>query len=456
VQIALAVFFALSSSDRAEADEDLAELRHQLEELRQEYEGRLQALEARLEAAEATARQAKSRAVKAERAVAETAPVPAAPAPSRAGRAFNPAISLILQGRYAAFPGDEGQRELPGLLIGEETGIGPDGFSVGESELDLSANIDDKLYGFFDVAFDQVDGESEVEIEEAYIQTLALPMGFNLKGGMFLSAIGYQNSLHSHAWDFVDAPLAYEGFLGPHFLDPGIQLTWLAPTDLFLELGGEMFRGDSFPAAGAAHDGRGAASVFAKVGGDVGVSNSWKAGVGYLMADPRDRETHQNDGSVLSFTGDSDLLVTDFLWKWASDGNFRDRYFILQTEYLYRHEEGELVLLDLPEVIPGRYRGHQHGFYTQGVFQFIPRWRLGLRYGRLFSDNRVSGGLSPTLVGEDDASPWRVSAMLDFSNSEFSRFRLQYNREGGRGFDDRDFVFLQYIGSLGSHGAHRY
>jgi hypothetical protein len=46
--------------------------------------------------------------------------------------------------------------------------------------------------------------------------------------------------------------------------------------------------------------------------------------------------------------------------------------------------------------------------------------------------------------------------MLDFSNSEFSRFRLQYNREAGRGFDDRDFVFLQYIGSLGSHGAHRY
>jgi hypothetical protein len=122
--------------------------------------------------------------------------------------------------------------------------------------------------------------------------------------------------------------------------------------------------------------------VFAKVGGDVGVSNSWKAGVGYLMADPRDRGTDQDDGSVLSFSGDSDLLVTDFVWKWAPDGNFRDRHLIFQTEYLYRHEEGELVLIDLPELVPGRYRGHQHGFYAQGVAQFIPRWRLGLRRER--------------------------------------------------------------------------
>ncbi len=173
-------------------------------------------------------------------------------------------------------------------------------------------------------------------------------------------------------------------------------------------------------------------------------------------ADPRNRETELGEGGVLSFSGDSDLLVADFVWKWAPDGNFRERNLVFQTEYLYRHEKGALALADAGGSSAGAYRGDQHGFYAQGVLQFIPRWRLGLRYGQLFSDNHVTGGFPPTPLDDDGTSPWRASAMLDFSNSEFSRFRLQYSREGGGGFDDRNLVFLQYIGSLGSHGAHAY
>jgi hypothetical protein len=46
--------------------------------------------------------------------------------------------------------------------------------------------------------------------------------------------------------------------------------------------------------------------------------------------------------------------------------------------------------------------------------------------------------------------------MLDWTNSEFSRIRLQYNRaELARGQDDDQFM-LQYIMSIGAHGAHKY
>jgi len=46
--------------------------------------------------------------------------------------------------------------------------------------------------------------------------------------------------------------------------------------------------------------------------------------------------------------------------------------------------------------------------------------------------------------------------MLDYSPSEFSRWRLQLARDNSRqGLPDTQF-FVQYIMSLGAHGAHSY
>ncbi len=117
---------------------------------------------------------------------------------------------------------------------------------------------------------------------------------------------------------------------------------------------------------------------------------------------------------------------------------------------MYRHEDGTLR----SNGAVGKYHGDQNGFYAQGVYQFMPRWRVGLRYGQLFSNNRVRG-LPPNILGRDFSSPRRISAMLDFSNSEFSRLRLQYSHESG-GLGDDSLIFLQYIISIGSHGAHAF
>jgi hypothetical protein len=46
--------------------------------------------------------------------------------------------------------------------------------------------------------------------------------------------------------------------------------------------------------------------------------------------------------------------------------------------------------------------------------------------------------------------------MLDFSPSEFSRLRLQLARSRTQPDTTDNQVFLQYILSLGAHGAHRY
>ncbi|MDH3520702.1 MAG: hypothetical protein OEM49_09630 [Myxococcales bacterium] len=422
--------------------------------MQRDYEMRMHKLEERVQAAEQRAEQAAAQTADG----VETAPAAdaqsedatlmqrASDAWAGVSRAFNPSISAILQGRLAYLQGGEGERWLSGFPLGGMTDRGHEGISLGESEVVFSANVDDKLYGFLDVSFDQ----DEIGVEEAYFSTLSLPFGLGLKGGQFLSAIGYHNDRHPHTWDFVDAPLVYEAMLDTSLSDAGVQLSWVAPTDLYFEIGGEALRGDAFPAAGAANRGFGSGTVFAKLAGDVGESSSWKAGLSYLRADSNGRESEAPDASPVFFDGSTDLVIADLVWKWAPLGNFHERNFTFQTEYMHRQDRGDVTA----GAGPGRYRSGQDGFYAQGVYQFMPRWRVGLRYGQLWGDYDLEG-LAPGVLAGDGSSPRRVSTMLDFSNSEFSRFRLQYSFESG-GLGDDSLVYLQYILSIGSHGAHAF
>ncbi len=279
-ELAVAIALAISSSPMMSlAKDDLSTVRQQLETMKQEYEQRIQALEKRLEDAEDAAQSAQTTAKRAEEAAYDVAPS----GQSSSANAFNPAISLILDGRFAHFSNGANYK-IPGFQLGGEAGLGKSGLSLGHSELAISANIDDKFYGNLTIALHDHDGETKVELEEAYFETLALGNGFTVKAGRFLSAVGYLNEHHEHAWDFADAPLIYRGLFGNQIRDDGIQVNWIAPTDLFIQTGAELFRGDAFPAGGGAHDGVGAYSLFANLGGDIGVSHSWQVGFSQLYS----------------------------------------------------------------------------------------------------------------------------------------------------------------------------
>ena len=81
--------------------------------------------------------------------------------------------------------------------------------------------------------------------------------------------------------------------------------------------------------------------------------------------------------------------LVDFVWKWAPNGNSGQRNFKLQGEY---------------------FSSEESGWYLQGVWQFLPQWRVGLRHD--------------TVEAAD-----RDSLMLDWSPSEYSRLRLQYTND---------------------------
>lgn len=374
---------------------------------------------------------------------------------------LNPAVSVILSGGYNALSRDPEDFHITGFARpeGAEVGPGTRGFSLAETELNISANIDHLFYGSLTAALTP---EHEVEVEEAYIQTLALPRGFTLKAGRYFSGLGYLNAQHTHVWDFVDAPLVYQAMFAGQYGDDGVQLKWIAPTDLFVELGAELNRGAGFPGSDRGENGVGAATLFAHVGGDVGVSNSWRAGVSMLSTSPREREfadTDLNDNEVLnSFDGDSRLWLADFVWKYAPNGNPVETNFKLQAEYMHRHEEGDLTYdadgaLGLTDT--AAYDAKQSGWYLQAVYQFMRGWRVGLRTDRL-DRGTIDYGANGGVLAQRDFNPSRNSVMLDWSPSEFSRIRLQYAQDKSREGVTDDQIFVQYLMSLGAHSGHRF
>ena len=389
------------------------------------------------------------------------------------GNEYNPAISLILDGRYTDL--DNSELELPGFQLGGEAELAESGFSTGHNELTMSANIDDKFYGSLTAPIVYRNNETTIELEEVFIETLGLGNGITIKAGKFFSGAGYLNSIHDHAHDFSDRPLVYDALFGGHLVDTGVQFRWVAPTTFYLSIGAEVTRGSEFPGGENADNNQGK-TFFAKTGGDVGQSASWQLGASYYTTefDLREAGSHHHGGDEEAadnelLAGEIDVSGVDFVYKWAPNGNAKVTNLKIQAEYFLRdeHAHAEFVerTVEGTDAAEADYSGEQTGFYVQAVYQFIPNWRIGARYDGLEADNAITNFtdngideeefLEESSLGSAADDPKRYSVMLDYSPSHFSRIRLQYSSLDN-GLETNDIITLQYIMSLGSHGAHTF
>jgi hypothetical protein len=447
---------ALVAPVTVRAADDVDALRAEIAALKAEYALRVTALEARIDQLETTA------------TVAPAAPVepppPAPSAPARVSSAFNPAITVILAGNYADLSQDPTDYNFAGFMpSGGEIGPGERSFNLGESEITFSASVDPYFSANLTVALSP---ENELGVEEAFFRTTSLPAGFSVKGGRFFSGFGYLNEIHAHAWDFIDQPLVYQAFMAGQYAEDGVQVKWLAPTDLFLEFGAETGNGNAFPGTRLERNGLNGVTLFAHTGGDLGDTIGWRAGLSWVDLDAEDRTYEDVDsfGSpvVNAFTGSSETWIADATLKWTPTGDSRRRALKLQAEYMERTEDGDLAFdVDGSNLLDG-YRSRQSGWYVQGVYQFMPRWRVGLRYDEMDSGStRIGLVRSGELLATDfplllPGSPSRVTTMVDWSPSEFSRLRAQYAWDDARDADTDQQFFVQYIYAIGAHGAHKF
>jgi hypothetical protein len=467
--LALGSSLAAVPAQAAQGTPDLQQIQEEIKQLKASYEARIQALEKRL--AEMQQNQAAAAAAPAVAVAPPPAPLPppepvAASAPAGGGiAAYNPSMSLILNGTFANLAHNPDNYKLQGFIPsgGDGVGPGPRGFSLGESELSLAANIDPTFSGHLTFS---LTGDDKVSVEEAVFERQSfLADGVSLKGGRFLSSWGYLNSQHAHAWDFVDAPLVYQAFFGGQSKTDGVQLRWLAPSDKFIELGLELGAGRGFPGSDTGRNSAGSTALFAHLGDDIGNDASYRLGLSYLRFNANDRpygDVNANGQAVTnSFTGDSSLWAVDGIYKWAPGGNNTRTNFKLQGEYFRRTENGSLAYDTTGANLSNGYNSVQSGWYLQAVYQFMPLWRVGMRYDRLDSGTPTLGRTAAFTLADlpllQAATPNRSTLMLDYSPSEFSRFRLQWanDQSNPAGGNDRQ-IFLQYIMSLGAHGAHAF
>jgi hypothetical protein len=453
-------------------------LKAELEALKSDYNNRVQALEQRIKALENAANAAPAAPAAAPPVAASAAAAapafpeaaPPAPLPAPAGKssnatAFNPAISMIITGNYNDLSLDPATYRIAGFMPPPEgEGPGDRSFNLGESELTVAANVDPYFFANVTAA---IQGDNSIDIEEAYFKTLALSHGFTLKGGRFFSGTGYLNEVHSHNWDFVDQPLVYQAFFAGQLAQDGVQLRWLAPTEYFIELGAEAGSGRSFPGTQRNSNALGSTALFAHAGGDVGDSTSWRAGVSWLQAHSGERAYQDTDQSGTpvtdAFSGTTRTWIVDGTLKWAPHGDPTHHQLKLQGEYMHRTEDGQLAFDVTGLNLADAYSSSQSGWYLQAVYEFIQRWRAGLRYDSMSSGTPsiglVSSGTLPATAFPAllPGSPRRTTVMVDWSLSEFSRLRAQYAWDEARAGRELDHqLFLQYIFAIGAHGAHKF
>ena len=364
------------------------------------------------------------------------------------GNEFNPSIGIILNGKYNNFSMKSAEPAVKGFVIGHEGERGREGLQLGESELNFSSNIDDKFYGSMTAAIVKEDGEDKVELEEAYLMTTPnfnFPDGMSLKAGKAFWTLGYLNEHHVHADDFANRPLPYRVYLNKSWNDEGAEITYTLPTDYYAEIGAGLFRGDDYPIKGGDGESVGAISAFARIGGDIDQDQNWRLGVYYVDGDNSGGRAG-NDGDN-TFKGDSTLYVTDFRYSLAPTGNIREQELTLQGEFFARNEDGTY-----DDVV---FNGTSYGWYVQSVYKFNSSWRGGMRYSQMETAGVPTGLIGTNMDGQGfDPTSWAI--MTDWTNSEFSRVRWQFNQdELASGSTDNQYT-VQYIISIGAHGAHKF
>ncbi|WP_182018746.1 hypothetical protein [Vibrio diabolicus] len=354
----------------------------------------------------------------------------------------NPQIGVIVDGYYQDGQRHNSERE--------------EGFGLGHTELNLSSNIDDKFHGALTAVLESHGDETELELEEAFIETLALPYGVNVRAGRFLSDFGYLNNQHMHTDSFVERPIAYRTFLGSHYYDDGVRANIVLPTDLYVKFGVEALSGNKMSSV---EDGSkvGVYTTTMKLGNDFSESSSWQFGLSYLRNENgkvKEFEDHdhgheeEHDHSHAAAVTGANLYGADFVWKWAPDGNYKYSNFTLSAEYM---------LLD--GVVDSKYKNDAESpdnlsaYYVSGVYRFNPSWSTGLRYGEAESYDGHAHGDHMHFTALNDKE---MDAMIAWDSSHFGTIRAQFTRIDNQDSETDNVFTLQYVMTFGAHGAHAF
>lgn len=394
----------------------------------QALEERIRALEAELQALKAAAQPATGAPSAAGAPQPAQAGAPVATVAAPAGAPGGPSGSLPVYGGASALA----KILNPDIgIIGNFVGAGGrnrinplPSLSLQESEVSLQAVVDPYARADFFLAI----GEEGIEVEEGYVTFPALPGGFSVKAGRMRAAFGRQNQWHNHSLPWVDRPLMTINLLGGRLTeadvgikDAGISVSRLipAPHNLFLEATAEVFRGDSGTLFAASRR------------NDVAVVGHLRSY--YDLTDQTNLEVGGSYGRGHNDFGSgfiTSLYGFDATLRWRPLRRSIYRSFVARTELTWSRRDDPLATQ------------RAFGYFGSLEYKLARRWFVGGRYdwserGRNAAEHDSSG-----------------SIVLSYWPSEFSIIRGQLRRTRFAERSTANEVLLQFLFTLGAHGAH--
>jgi hypothetical protein len=406
--------------------------------------------------------------------------VPVAQTPGQGGSLTGPLTQLAISMDLMFAVGGSSERDASLLqLQGGQHDPRKRGFTLQQAEIQMNGAVDPYFRGQFVLvtSLDPDEGETIVEVEEAWLLTQQLPANLQLKAGHYLTEFGRLNQVHPHAWDFQDQPVVMTRFFGADGLrSPGARLSWLAPTPTYLEffLGAQNANGEtlqSFLANDEVYEerpvgGRGLSEEAREMrsAGDL----LWH---GRIASATDFTPAHTLGGGVSALFGpnatgagaDTVIYGADFMYRWRPVDNRRGYpFFKLQGEVMARAFDAAEQLDESDPLAPVVVNGEtldDWGGYLYAVYGFDVGWAFGLRaeYASGSGGSYIGGGGFDRSQDPFRADRLRLSPMLSYQTSEFSRLRLQYNYDDSDHLDDQAHsVWLGFEILIGPHQPHSY
>ncbi|MBI4056282.1 MAG: hypothetical protein HY399_01900 [Elusimicrobia bacterium] len=303
------------------------------------------------------------------------------------------------------------------------------------AELNLGAPIDPFLKGWA-ILTGSPDG---VEVEEAALETTALPYNLKIRGGRLFAALGRLAHFHDHELPVIDRPRSLDTFLDGETQGDGVEASLLLPTPFYLnatvgafnKIGAENTRADNaVPRSLYEFTYLGRLNTYADLGDDhsieLGMNTAWTP------------KRFVTDGTGMEVRGNTWRTVhgADLTYRYHPTRGGLYRGIVWGTEVFQNDEQR----FNLTTMMP-RERVKAHSGFSHIQLKMGRHWRPGVLVD----------------LTEDLDQPSQItrtySGFLTYDLTEFQRLRFVYSyvTDNVPGNPRNNIVGLQWTGVLGYH-----
>jgi hypothetical protein len=364
---------------------------------------------------------------------------------------INPDISLI--GTFNTFTN----------FIKGSPEYGKINFETPEMELFVDGYLNPFARATANIAYE----EGEFAVEELYANIVrGLPLDLQLKAGKYLVGFGKINTIHPHAWLFLERPLFHQVFFSPDgFNEVGASLSYLLPTgDLYSDLEIGIYNGQSIPMlidTNAVERGInpiliGRLNSFFNTGDytnlEVGLSSSYGYYSKAMLNSAGDINAAMQEKSLnYLYTG------IDFKYKYSPDSYSA---LTIQGEALldYRdavRQESFGINRDIDEV----KKISNFGGFIYADYKFEKQFGIGVKYDYTAGIIDDEPSLT-TLINDDKNNTQGIEGWISYYPVEETTAlrlgvqHLMFKYDDGTNRDGETTIKIQLLFSLGPHKAH--